>query len=59
MSRAIIDSDSYMYKAACICGELVDLGEGRYYECYNINKAYNYLVEIFTNLSVTVTNMYW
>lgn len=51
MSRAIIDSDSYMYKAACTCSELVDLGDGRFYECYNINKAYNYLLETFRDLS--------
>lgn len=51
MCRAIIDSDSYMYKAACTCSELVDLGNGMYYEAYNINKAYNYLLETFQNLT--------
>lgn len=51
MSRAIIDSDSYMYKAACTCNELVDLGNGMYYEAYNINKAYNYLLETFQSLA--------
>lgn len=51
MSRAIIDSDSYMYKAACTCSELVDLGNGKYYECYDINKAYNYMLDIFQTLA--------
>ena len=51
MSKAIIDSDSYMYKAATTCNELVDLGEGKYYECYDINKAYNYLLETFQTLA--------
>lgn len=51
MSKAIIDSDSYMYKAATTCNELVDLGVGKYYECYDINKAYNYLLETFQTLA--------
>lgn len=51
MSKAIIDSDSYMYKAACTCNELVDLGDGMYYEAYNINKAYNYMLETFQSLA--------
>ena len=51
MSKAIIDSDTYMYKAACTCNCLEDLGNGRYYEVYDINKAYNYLLETFQNLA--------
>ena len=51
MSRAIIDSDTYMYKAACTCNTLEDLGNGKFYEVYDINKAYNYLLETFQDLA--------
>lgn len=51
MSRAIIDADSYFYKAACTCNELVELQEGIYYEAYNINKAKDYLTDAFEELT--------
>ena len=54
MSRAIIDADTYIYKASVMCKELVDLGNGIYYEAYNINKAREYLTEIMKSLTVKV-----
>lgn len=43
MSKAIIDADSYLYRAALTCNELVELQPGMYYECWDINKAREYL----------------
>lgn len=43
MSKAIIDVDTYLYKAALTCNELVMLQPGMYYECWNINSARYYL----------------
>lgn len=43
MSKAIIDIDTYLYKAALACNELIELQEGMYYEAYDINKAGQFL----------------
>lgn len=43
MSKAIIDVDSFIYRAATTCNELIELQEGIYYEAYNLNKAKEYL----------------
>lgn len=51
MSKAIIDIDTYLYKAALTCNELVEIQDGIYYEAYNINKAKDYLEEIATSLT--------
>ena len=51
MSRAIIDVDTYLYKAALTCNELIEIQEGIYYEAYNINKARTYLKETFETLT--------
>jgi 5'-3' exonuclease len=51
MTRAIIDVDSYLYKAALTCNELIEIQEGIYYEAYNINKAKAFLTETFNNLA--------
>lgn len=47
---AIIDIDSYLYKASLTCGELVELGDGMYYEAYNLNNAIGYLREFAHNM---------
>ena len=36
MSKAIIDVDTYLYKAAVGTSTLVEIQEGIYYECYDI-----------------------
>lgn len=51
MTRAIIDADTFLYKAALTCNELVEIQEGIYYEAYNINKAKAFLTESFNNLA--------
>jgi len=51
MSRAIIDAESYLYKAALTCKELVEIQPGIYYEAYNLNTARNYLKEEFSRLT--------
>ena len=51
MSRAIIDADTYIYKAALTCSELVEIQPGIYYEAYNTNKAKAYLTETFQDLT--------
>lgn len=43
MSKAIIDIDSYLYRAALTCNVLVQLQPGTYYEAYDIEKARVYL----------------
>lgn len=50
MSKAIIDADSYLYRAALTCNELVQLQPGMYYECWDINKAREYLSDIATSM---------
>ena len=51
MNRAIIDADTYFYKAALTCNELIEIQPGIYYETYNINKAKVYLKDTFENLT--------
>lgn len=51
MSKAIIDVDTYLYKAALTCNELIEIQPGIYYEAYNLNKARAYLKEVFENLT--------
>ena len=51
MTKAIIDADTYIYRAALTCNELVEIQEGIYYEAYNINKARIYLTETFKSLA--------
>lgn len=46
MSKAIIDIDTYLYKAALTCNELIELQEGIYYEAYNIDKARQLLTAV-------------
>jgi len=52
MSKAIIDSDTYLYKAALTCKELVEISDGVYYEAYNINTAREYLKNTMEELTV-------
>lgn len=54
MSRAIIDADTYIYKAALTCKELVEIQDGIYYEAYNINTARKYLRETMEELTIKV-----
>ena len=51
MGRAIIDADSYFYRAALICSELIQIDNDTYYEGYKINKARNYMKEVFSDLA--------
>lgn len=50
MSKAIIDVDTYLYKSALSCGELVEIQKDIYYECYNIDKARQFLQQISEEL---------
>jgi 5'-3' exonuclease len=52
---AIIDVDSYLYKASLTCGQLIELQDGLYYEAYNINNAIDYLTK-FANDMMDATN---
>lgn len=54
MSKAIIDSDTYIYKAALTCKELVEIQDGIYYEAYNINTAREYLQKTMEELTIKV-----
>ena len=40
MGRVIIDGDSYVFKAAYATSTLTEIGDGIYYEAYDINKSY-------------------
>lgn len=51
MARAIIDADSYFYRAALTTKELVQFDEEKYYEIYDLSKARNYMKEIFQELA--------
>lgn len=46
MAKAIIDIDTYMYRASLICSELVEIQDGIYYQVYNINTAKHYLKQV-------------
>ena len=50
-TRAIIDSDSYMWKAALTCNTLVELGKDMFYEAWDLNKARVYLKETMGSLT--------
>lgn len=50
MSKVIIDIDTYLYKSALTCKELVEIQDGIFYEVYNINIARAYLRDIAENL---------
>lgn len=54
MAKAIIDSDTYIYKAALTCKELVEIQDGIYYEAYNINTAREYLRKTMEELTIKV-----
>ena len=54
MSKAIIDVDTFLYKASLACNELVEIQDGIYYEAYNINKAREYLKQISKDLTAKV-----
>ena len=54
MSKAIIDIDTYLYKASLMCSELVEIQDGIYYEAYNINKAKDYLQQTVDSLTQKV-----
>ena len=49
-SKVIIDVDSYLYKAACMCSELIQIDENIYYEGYDIRKAKNFITDTISNL---------
>lgn len=51
MSRAIIDVDSFLYRASLTCKELVEIQEGIFYEVYNLNTAMRYLTNIGKDLA--------
>lgn len=50
MGKVIIDGDSYVYKAACATSTLVEIGDGLYYEAYDIGKARDYMRDTVTNI---------
>lgn len=50
MSRVIIDGDSYIYKSATTCKELIQLDDNLYYEAYNINISRKYMRELIDTL---------
>lgn len=54
MSKAIIDADTYLYKAALTCSELIEIQEGVFYEAYNLNKAKAFLEETAKQLTEAV-----
>ena len=54
MSRAIIDADSYMYRAAISCKELIEIEPEVWYEAYILNNARNYLRDTMNELASKV-----
>lgn len=54
MSTAIIDIDTYLYKASLACSDLVELEPELYYEAYNLNKARLFLKEIADTIPTQV-----
>lgn len=54
MSRAIIDIDSFLYRASLTCKELVEIQEGIFYEVYNLNTALSYLTKLGKELAQRV-----
>lgn len=53
VARAIIDSDSYMWRAALTCNTLVELGKDMFYEAWDLNKARVYLKETMASLTTS------
>lgn len=51
MAKAIIDTDTYLYKASLTCNELIEIQSGIYYEAYNLNKAKQYLADTFADVT--------
>jgi DNA polymerase-1 len=51
MAKAIIDADTYFYKASLTCNELIEIQDGIYYEAYNLNKAKQYLTDTFSDIT--------
>lgn len=54
MSKAIIDVDTYLYKAALTCNKLINIEEDLYYEAYDIGEARKYLRDISSSLMSAV-----
>lgn len=54
MSKAIIDIDTYLYKAALSCNELVEIQDEVYYECYKLDNARMFLHQISEELTNNV-----
>lgn len=50
MGRVIIDGDSYVFKAAYATSTLTEIGDGIYYEAYDINKAREYMKGMIDNI---------
>ena len=50
MGRVIIDGDSYVFKAAYATSILTEIGDGIYYEAYDINKAREYMKGMIDNI---------
>lgn len=50
MSKAIIDIDTYLYKASLTCNELVELQPGLYYECWNLDIARQILKKVANDI---------
>lgn len=49
---AIIDADSYVYKAACNCNLLYQLPEGLYIEAYSLNAGLNWFQSTIQELCI-------
>ena len=50
MAKAIIDIDTYLFRAALTCNELVELQPEIFYECWNIDKARQFLKQVADEL---------
>jgi DNA polymerase-1 len=50
MGRVIIDGDSYVFKAAYATSTLTEIGNGIYYEAYDINRAREYMKGMIDNI---------
>lgn len=50
MGKVIIDGDSYVFKAAYATSTLAEIGDGIYYEAYDINKAREYMKGMIDNI---------
>lgn len=61
MGTAIIDADSFFYRAALTCKELVTLDKTGtlYYEAYNLKTAYKYLKDTADNIANKINCSDW